>query len=167
MLVEPTATTLVVGSTLQMGVAAVNEAGDTLDGRSIVWAATAGAVSVSTTGLVTALSVGQATVTATSEGKVGSALIIVEALPPAGDPVAAVLVAPTAATLVVGATVQLSAAVVNAAGDTLDGHSVAWAKSSSAVSVSTAGLVTALGVGAATVTATSEGKVGSSAITVE
>ena len=162
-LVAPAVVTLAVGSTVQLDAAAVSAAGDTLAGRSIAWATSAGAVSVDPSGLVTALSAGTATVTATSEGKVGNATIIVEISP---DPVAAVLVAPTAAALAVGATLQLSAAAVNAAGDTLIGRSIVWATTTGAVSVTTTGLVTALSAGTATVTATSEGKVGSAAITV-
>jgi hypothetical protein len=52
--------------------------GNDLAGRAVTWASDANAVaSVSTTGLVTAAGPGSATITATSEGKTGSAVITV------------------------------------------------------------------------------------------
>ena len=86
---------------------------------------------------------------------------------PSPDPVATVAVDPPQATVQVGATVQLAAATLNAAGDTLTGRSVAWSTASPQISISSTGLVTALGEGLATVTATAEGKSGTATIVVE
>lgn len=82
-------------------------------------------------------------------------------------PVAAVVVTPTVATLLLGATLQLAAAPQDSSGAPLSGRVVTWASSAPAVAaVSASGLVTAVATGSATVTATSEGKTGSAAITV-
>ena len=81
--------------------------------------------------------------------------------------VATVEVSPPAATVEVGATVALTAVPRDAGGAPLSGCSVTWSSSDSAVAtVSSNGLVTGVAVGAATVTATTEGVSGEAAITV-
>ena len=80
-LVDPPTATLNVGDGLPFTAAALNAAGDTLEGRTIGWAVTGAAVSVDAMGLALAVSPGPATVTATSEGKVGSASVIVRPPP--------------------------------------------------------------------------------------
>src|SRR5207245_1844695 len=134
-------------------------AGNVLTGRAVTWATSSSAVAtVSTSGLVTGVAVGAATITATSEGQTGTAAVTVSNVP-----VAAVTVSPATATVFVGATTPLK----DAAGNVLTGRTVAWATSSSAVAtVSTSGLVTGVAVGAATITATSEGQTGTAAVTV-
>ncbi|HXL35366.1 MAG TPA: Ig-like domain-containing protein [Gemmatimonadales bacterium] len=87
--------------------------------------------------------------------------------PPPPAPVASVTVSPTAASVSVGATVQLTATLKDASGNVLTGRSLTWASSTLGMAtVSTGGVVTGVAVGAATITATSEGHTGSSAVTV-
>jgi uncharacterized protein YjdB len=83
-------------------------------------------------------------------------------------PVATVTVAPNPASVAVGATVQLTATLKDAAGITLTGRTVAWTTSNASFATvnSSSGLVTGVAVGSATITATSEGKTGTSAVTV-
>jgi hypothetical protein len=86
--------------------------------------------------------------------------------PPPPATVASVTVSPATAALQVPATVQLSAAVRDQQGNLMS-TAVTWTTSSSAIaSVSQAGLVTAVGAGSATITATAGGQSGSAAITV-
>lgn len=81
--------------------------------------------------------------------------------------VASVTISPNDPALVVGATQQLTATLHDAAGNVLSGRPISWSSSETAVaSVSAAGLVGALTRGQATVTATSEGKVGSTTVSV-
>ena len=81
--------------------------------------------------------------------------------------VATVTVSPTSATLAVGATQQLTAAPKSAAGVDITGKSTSWSSATPAVAtVSAAGLVTAVGPGTASITATIDGVSGSSTITV-
>ena len=78
-------------------------------------------------------------------------------LVPAPGPgaVASVIVSPSSASMEVGLTIQLIATLLNSVGTEVPG-SVSWASSNSNVaSVSNAGRVTGVAVGAATVTATS------------
>lgn len=81
--------------------------------------------------------------------------------------IASVEVTPTTASPQVGQTVQLSAAVKDAAGTILNGQTVAWSSSvTSVASVSASGLVTALTLGTTVITAASGNKVGVATITV-
>ncbi len=82
-------------------------------------------------------------------------------------PVSAVSVAPTAATILVGATAQLQATTTDSAGNALTGRTVTWASNNTAaVTVDGNGLVRGTGTGSATITATSEGQSGTATITV-
>ena len=120
---------------------------------------------VSASGLVTAVAAGSATITATSETKTGTAAITVSA--PAPVPVATVSVSPATASLQVGGTVQLSAVTRDANNNVLTGRTITWSSSNSALSsVSASGLVTGVAAGGATITAMSETKTGTAAMTV-
>ncbi len=82
-------------------------------------------------------------------------------------PVATVSVSPATASVAVGSSVPLSATPRDSAGKALNGRVVSWATSDVAVAtVSSSGVVTGVAAGAATITATSEGKSGTAAITV-
>src|SRR5207253_9249462 len=99
---------------------------------------------------------------ATSEGKSGTSAISVTNVP-----VATVTVTPAVAGILVAATVQLTATPKDSLGNPLSGRVVTWASSApSLASVSATGLVAGGAAGLATITATSEGKSGTAAITV-
>jgi len=119
---------------------------------------------VDATGLVTAVSAGAATITATSEGKTGSTAITVTLVP-----VANVAVSPISASLMAGTTRQFTATTTDANNNTLTGRAVSWVSSNTSVATidATAGLVTAVSPGGPiTITATSEGKTGTASVTV-
>ena len=161
--VSPADVTLPVGESQQLAATAKDAAGTSLTGRTITWESSDdGVATVSPTGLVSAVGPGDATVTATSEGKSGDAALTVFV------PVATVVVSPGALTLVVGAPRPLKATARDAGGHPLVGRPVTWGTSNPSVAtVSAAGVVTGLASGAVTITATAEGKVGSAAITVD
>jgi hypothetical protein len=82
-------------------------------------------------------------------------------------PVAQVTVAPTTATLAAGATTQFTATVKDAGGSVLTGRSITWTTSKPTVAtVNASGLMTAVAAGSATITATSESRIGTAAVTV-
>jgi uncharacterized protein YjdB len=82
-------------------------------------------------------------------------------------PVAAVTVVPVTVELVVGATMQLTAATWDASGGVLQGRGVTWGNSDPSVgTVSATGLVRALTRGSTTITATSEGRQATSVVIV-
>ena len=161
--VTPATASLPVGATLQLAAVPEDSAGGALTGRPVTWASSdIDVASVSTSGRVTAGAAGSATVTATSEGKAGSATVTVTLIP-----VAAVVVSPATAALPVGGTAQLTVTLSDANDNTLTGRPVAWSTSAPTVAtVSRSGLVTGKAAGSATITATSEGKTGSAAVTV-
>ena len=82
-------------------------------------------------------------------------------------PVAAVTVSPASTSVVVGATVQLAAVTRDSAGNTLTGRTVTWTSSTNGLAtISASGLLAGVATGTVTITATSEGKSGTAAISV-
>src|SRR2546422_2243884 len=160
--VAPQTLTVGVGATAQLTATPRDANGAFLAGRSVTWASSNTAVAtVNTTGLVTGVAEGQATITATSEGQSGTAALTVVV------PVASVTVTLAPATVAIGQTVQLTATPKDANGNVLTGRVVTWASDNTAVAtVSSTGLVTGVAQGQATITATSETKSGTAAITV-
>jgi len=161
--VTPASPTLVVGTTQQLTAATLDGSGAALTGRVVTWTSSDTAkVTVSITGLVTAVAAGSTTITATSEGKAGTSLVTVIPIP-----VATVSVTPAAVTLTAGLTQQLTATALDANGNVVTGRTVSWQSSNpSVVTVSSSGLGTAVASGSATITATVDSKQGSASVTV-
>src|SRR5207247_310288 len=144
--------------------------GDSAD-IAVSWSATGGSIDSSSAGKrhyghYTSATCGTFTVTATSHpGNVSTpASVTVTGCP---VPVASVTVSPATASVPAGQTVQLTATLKDANGNTLTGRTVTWSSDNTAVAtVSRSGLVSGVVAGAATITATSEAKTGTSAITV-
>src|SRR5438477_126500 len=85
--VSPPTPSLSVGGTVQLTAAPQDSAGNALTGRTVTWASSDATVaSVSTTGLVRGVAVGSATITATSEGKSGTAKVTVTTPAPPPPP---------------------------------------------------------------------------------
>jgi len=86
---------------------------------------------------------------------------------PQPKPVASVTVSPASLSLLVGQSGTLAAEAKDASGAVLSGRTITWSSSDGAIAtVSTAGMVTGVAVGTATVSAASEGKTGVATITV-
>ncbi|MBK6485395.1 MAG: Ig domain-containing protein [Gemmatimonadetes bacterium] len=162
--VDPGSVSVLVGATVALTATAKDAAGGTLNGRAIAWSSSdAGTATVSSSGVVTAIAPGgPVTITATSEGKSGSALVTVRAA------VASVSVSPAAVNVRVGESATLAAAVLDATGTALAGRSVTWTSSNPALaSVSPTGLITGVAAGGpVAITATSEGRAGIAQVTV-
>jgi uncharacterized protein YjdB len=152
-----------VGATAPVQATVLDANGTVVTDRTVTWSSSNALVAtVSSTGVVTGVAAGTATVTATAEGKTASVSVTVS--PP---PVGTVTVSPASKSLTVGQTTVLAVTVKDASGATLTDRTVVWSTSNGAVaSVSQAGVVTALAAGTVTITATSGGKSGASAITV-
>src|SRR2546426_131652 len=96
--------------------------GFALAGRVVTWSSNNTAVAtVNASGLATGVAVGSATITATSEGKNGTAVLTVSNVP-----VASVTVAPASASVPVGQTAQLTATPKDASGNPLAGRGGTW-----------------------------------------
>lgn len=161
--VSPATASIDPSQTVQLAETLRSASGQLITGRTVTWSSSSPAVAtVSASGLVTGVAAGVAVIMATCEGKSGTATISVN-----GAPVASVTVTPPSADLVVGGTTQLTATPKDLNGNVLSGRPSTWSTSAAAIAtVSATGLVTAVGAGAATITANIEGKTGSSSITV-
>jgi trimeric autotransporter adhesin len=161
--VVPAANQIEIGRTQQLTVTVKNQKDSVMTGQVVTWASSNNAVAtVNAAGLVTAVTRGSATITATTGGKSGTATIFVI------DPtVATVTVTATVPSpFFVGATVQASAVSKDGANNTLAGVVVTWTSSDTSVStVSSTGLITAKKAGSAVITATAGGKSGTLTVT--
>ncbi|PYP46446.1 MAG: hypothetical protein DMD42_04275 [Gemmatimonadetes bacterium] len=161
--VTPAVVSLLVGAAVQLSATTADSAGNLLAGRSISWSSSDATVaSVSTSGLVTSVAQGSASITATSEGQSTAVPVTVTTVP-----VASLQVSPASANMFVGQTLSLTATPKDAAGNTLTGRPVTWASSSPSVAtVSNTGQVAGVTQGSATITATSESKTARATINV-
>src|SRR5204862_1583514 len=161
--VSPSAANIPITGTVQLTATPRDANGNPLTGRAISWSSSNNNIAtVNGSGLVTGVTAGSVTITATSEGQSGTASITV-----AGAPVASVTVTPPSASVPAGQTVQLTATLKDANGNVLTGRTVTWASNNTTVAtVNSNGLVTTKVAGSATITATSEGQSGTAAITV-
>lgn len=164
--IVPTSPSLEVGQTIQLTAETKDSGGATLANRVVSWASSNSAIAtVAVTGLVTAVSPGTATIEATSEGKSSTAVLTV--LAPA--PVASIGVILAADRIVSGAGSEVaSARMRDSVGNTLNGRAATWSSSNPAVvTVDSAGRLTALAPGTATISASAEGKSATASLTVE
>lgn len=161
--VTPAASALQVGASVSLSAQVLDASGRVLS-MTPTWTCDRTSVAtVSANGTVTALTPGTAVITASAGGITGTAVISVQ---PAA--VASVSVAPASGSIRVGKQLQLTATARDASGRELPGRPITWSSSSlkTAVVLSN-GLVTGVAKGSATITATIEGKSGTSRITVQ
>lgn len=159
--VTPTSVSLFVGGSAQLQARALDVQGTPLSDRTIAWSSGNLAVAtVTAAGRVTAVAPGATTITASSEGRVGQVAVTVSV-----TPVAQVVVSPTIDSIAVGTQTQLTVTLRDAGGTVLTGRTVSWSSSNPSVTtVSSTGVVRALAPGTATVSATSEGRIGGATI---
>jgi hypothetical protein len=159
---KPTVTVKTVSvtiSTSQLEVAATQTAtaevrdqnNAVLTDRAIVWTSSSpGVATVASNGLITAVTPGTATVTATVEGKSGTASIVVVA-----PKVMTVTLASPASQVFPGQTVPIVATLKDRNGAILTGRTILWQTSSARVAtIDAAGNLKALAGGTTTITAT-------------
>lgn len=161
--VAPAQRTLSIGGQAQYTAQVLDGSGNELTGRAVAWSSADVAIAtVNGTGLVTAVGAGTTSIRATVDGKIGTGALTVSPAPVATLAMDAAQVA-----LVQGDTRVLVATAKDAQGNVLAGRAAAWESTNPQVAtVSTTGLVTAVGVGNADVRATVEGKVAVAAISV-
>jgi len=153
-----------VGATRQLVPNLVATDGSSISGRVITYSSSAPQVaSVSTGGVVTAVAEGTSTITATVEGKTATVLVTV-----VREVVASVRLTPPVAQLMrIGGQLQVTATPLNAANQPLTGRTVTWfTNNPQVVTVSQQGVVSAVGVGNATITAEVESRTATLGITV-
>jgi uncharacterized protein YjdB len=138
--VTPPTGQLIAGATLALQASVLDANGTTIPGVGVTWGSSATAIAtVNSSGLVTAVSSGQATITATGGGVSGTATITVGTL--------SLGVTPTVSTMLAGNTLTLN--VSGALG------AVTWQSSNTSIAtVSATGVVTGIFPGRVVVTAT-------------
>ena len=153
---------VVVGASVQMSASTLDASGNVLTGRAVTWSTSDAAVAtVDGSGSVTGESPGPATITATSEGRAGSAPITVL------TDVAAVVVTPNPAEVISTLSVQMTPTAQAADASPLTGKTFTWTTADASIAtVDTNGLVTGGTPGTTTVSATSEGIVGQATVNV-
>lgn len=161
--ITPSSDTLGVGTDQSLVATLRDASGTVLTNRGISWnSSNVQVATVSSTGVVTALSPGTVTISAVSESHVGSASILVLA-----RLASTVTLTPSSPTIVVGTTLQLTPQVTDPAGNILIGRPISYVSDAPSVAtVSLTGVVSALAPGTATITANSEGKVGIATVVV-
>lgn len=161
--VTPDAVTLYEGEADSLSAVVRDPSGLVVNGASVSWASSDEAVAeVGSNGAVTAISQGEAVVTAASGGESDSAVITVVRVP-----VKSLTVSPDTAILAPGRSVLLTAIPRDSVGGAMLERIVTWSSSAPNVAaVDDSGLVVGSAVGNATITAVSEAVSGTAAITV-
>ena len=151
-----------LGQTVQLTAEAFDENGHAVAGAEFSWESSDAAVAtVDAGGLVTAVAEGVATITASAGEASGSAVVTVM------QPVASVQVSPSAETIGLGSTLQLTAEAFDENGEAVAGVEFSWESSDAAVAtVDAGGLVTGVAVGVATITASAGSGQGTAKVTV-
>lgn len=150
-----TAAQIEVGRTVTITPTVKDQRDSVMTGKTVTWSSNNTPVAtVSSTGVVTGVTKGQATIMATVDGKVATATVFVT-----DATVATVsLTATVPPTFYVGQTVQATATPRDANNNALNAFSVSWVSSAPAVASVSNGLITALSAGATTITASAGGK---------
>ena len=152
-----------LGATVQLAADVRDQHGQVMAGATVNWSSsTAAVVTVDASGLVTAAGNGMATITASAGSASGMAAVSVMQSP---DSVAVLPAEATIAAL--GDTLRLAAEAFDANRHAVAGADFAWESTDGAVAtVEGSGLVTAVGNGTATITASAGSASGMAAVTV-
>jgi uncharacterized protein YjdB len=152
--VSPSTATIMVGGSQQLIATVRDIFANPIPSPAVMWSSSnSGVASVSQTGLVMGMGAGTATITAMSDGVTGTATITVT------SEIGSIVVTPSARGLPMNSSQQLTAFVYSQTGTLLTGRTVNWSTSDpTKVTVMPNGLATAVGYGAATITASIEGK---------
>ena len=161
--VPATAELTALGATVQLSAEVRDQDSRAMAGATVSWSSSAVTVAtVDAAGDVTAVGKGTATITASAGPASGSAVVTVT------QTVASVVVSPSVAELTAwGETVQLTAEALDANGHAVAGAAFSWESTYALVAeVNTIGLVSGIGEGVATITASAGAASGSATVTV-
>ncbi len=161
--VAPSSASVAVGGTQRLLATLYDQNNNVMSGYSMAWSTSDQSIAtVSSAGVATGVGAGNATISAVAGGVTGTASITVTA-----TTVTRVQLTPAAATVDVGSTTTLTATGYDAQNAVVPGRQAAFSSSNnSAATVSSAGVVTGVAAGSATISGTIDGATGTSTITV-
>jgi len=164
---QSTVSLTAIGATANVVATARNASGTPVTAATYAWTSSAPNVATVSNGLITSVGTGTAVVTVTASPSASGTTISTQATVTVTQAPATMTLTPTTATVVRGTTQALTAAVADARGAAIPSPTIAWTTSAASIAtVSTAGVVTGVAVGSATVTATLGTLVRTAAITV-
>ncbi|HEX2723453.1 MAG TPA: Ig-like domain-containing protein [Gemmatimonadaceae bacterium] len=163
----PDTASVPVGQAKLLVVSVKDSVGNTVTGRTLTWGTSdPSKAAVSSTGVVTGLAAGTVQITASAEGKTGIATITIRPIVSAASVVNVTVTLPRNA-FRAGESLQAAALPLDSLGGVLTGRNILWSSSNPEVaSVTPSGIVTGLGVGTSTISASVEGKSGSVTVQV-
>jgi uncharacterized protein YjdB len=156
--------TVFQGTTLQLSATLRDAQNNVLTGRTVNWTTSNPAIAtVSSSGLVTGVSLGNVQITAESEGAAASLQVNVQP-----RPVQTVTLSPNPGTVSKGSQLQMTLDLRDASGNPLTtaGRSIVWESSNRPVATVQDGVVSGVSPGTATITVTVDGKSASASVTV-
>lgn len=161
--IQPPGAGLVTGATRQLTAVPRTSTGVVVPNRTVAWSSSnPGVATVSGSGLVTAVTIGEVEIRAEVDRVVGRVPVTVSA-----RPVASVAVEPGLAEVPVGGTAEFASVLRDAQGQVLSGRAVAWSTDQPAIAtVSGTGVVTGVAAGETAVRAVAEGQTGSALVRV-
>lgn len=153
--------TIQAGQTTQATAAGVDQYGASIATGALTWTSNSANATVTASGLVTGVSAGSATITASASGKNGQAIVTVTAVPVVTT--LSVSVAPSS--IQVGQAAQATATALDQFGASIATGPVTWVATGGAT-ISASGVITGVSVGQAQIAGTAAGKSAQATITV-
>jgi WD40 repeat protein len=163
-IVSPGSASIAVAKTAQLAATPLNSAGEAVSGLTATWSSSSvGVATVSTDGLVTAVAVGTAVITARIDGVSGTATVTVSV-----SSIDRVTVTPSSVSIASGSTQAFTVAAYDAAGNVLaNGGAISWASSNpSAATINSAGVASGVSAGLTTISATIQSVTGTATLGV-
>lgn len=164
---QPTVALTAIGETATLVAIARNASNTTVTAATFSWTTSAPTVATVSNGLITSVGVGTTTITVTASPTASGSTVSAQATVTVSQVPTTMSLSPTTATVAPGASQALAVTVSDARGIAIPNPSVAWNTSAPAIAaVNTAGVVSGVAVGSATITATLGALVRTAEITV-
>ena len=166
--VSPSSPSIEKGETQQFTASAYDSDNGIISGKTFNWSSSNTLVAtISASGLARGVSAGSTTITASVDGKSGTATLTVTEPPPPPPVVDRVTVSPSSPSIEKGETQQFTASAYDSDNEIISGKTFNWSSSNTLVAtVSASGLATGVGAGSTTIKASVDGKSGTATLTV-